>query len=446
LKIVRRLGTGFVFALLLAVATASSALLVEGGYRAYLHRVLMTSVEPAPQSAQERRFVFYSKPEPWRFAAVGGFEFKEGRWMNGVIENGAFSYCEFFGEGNQYGGFGRVSEDWDRADLRVLLVGSSYTLTNENEQGVGELLRSRLAAALERRVSLINLSRDSTGVLTMFDIAADRIPSLRPDIVLFAFNTAAFGYRRHWREVRRISADTEALFLLKGPEPSAPRTRALPQGSIVSALTTPEWCSAMMQAKAGGDEKRLRDDPTVRRLVAAYDEYLSAVSRPPVVLDFLRTDISFMWNALAHGDPFKDLTVREEVSIFTPLTITDYKEDAAFMAALARVQSSGVPYLLLHIPALPEMQEGPDYYTFGRFGVAEEIERALAASLEDRTGHDIDHMWRRYSTFERSDPEALVQDKHNWHPSAAGEWALANGMAQSVLEQIRRAPIVRWEN
>jgi len=436
MSVLRRLRTGLVYAALLTLATGLCAFLVEGGYRVYLSHALNAATDANLPPAEETAFNFYGRPEPWRFARAGGFEFNEGRWLNGTIEKGQFVQCGFFGEGNRYGGYGRISQDWDAAELRVLLLGSSYTLSP-----MAESLRERLSQALGRRVALINLSRDATGVLTMFDIAAEKIEELAPDLVLFTFNTSAFGYDRHWREIWPLSDDAGALVLLKDPEPQASRRRALPQPAIVSSLASPEWCDEMKRAKAAGEEARLRDDATVRALVAAYETYRAELAPPPVVLDFLRTDVSFVWNTFAHRDPFHDMTLREEVAIFTPLEILDYAQDPIFMASLERVKASGVPYFLMHIPALPEMEDGPEDYAYGRFGVREEVERALSASLEQLTGHEIDHMWKRYSPEERRDPQALVKGEKNWHPNEAGGEVLANAMAQAVLEELQSAPV-----
>jgi hypothetical protein len=434
--VLRTLGTWLAYGLLLLVATAGGAVVVEGGYRLYLGRALTVATDADAPPAAETAFTFYSRPEPWRFARNGGFEYNEGRWLNGIIEKGEFKVCGFFGEGNRYGGFGKLEQDWDGAELRVLLLGSSYTLSTD----VGEQLRQGLESALRRRVALLNLSRDATGILTMFDIAAEKIEELRPDLVLFTFNTSAFGYGRHWREVRPVSDDAGALVLLKDPEPLAPRTRSLPQPAIVSALASPQWCEEMTRAREVGDTARLRDDATVRALIDAYEVYRSSLARPPVVIDFLRTDVSFAWNTLVYQQPFHGMTLREEVAIFTPLEILDYAQDETFMAALERVKASDVPFTLLLIPALPEMEDGADY-AFGRFGVREDVERALSASLESLTGQAVDHLWKRYTAAEQREPRALVLGEKDWHPNAAGGQALANALKQVVLEHLPPARV-----
>lgn len=435
----RRLRGALANAALLVAVCAFCAIAVEAGYRWYLQYSLVPAGSDAPPAA-EASFVFYTKPEPWRFARAGGFEYNEGRWSNGVIEKGAFLRCRFFGEGNRYGGYGSIKQQWESADLRILMLGSSYTLMGENDNNPAEHMRQALKQKLNRPVAVINLSRDSTGILTMFDIAAEKIAELRPDIILFTFNTSAFGYDRHWRTVRPLTAYAEILYLLKDPDPSTPRRRALPQPAIVSKEVTPEWCAAMIAAKERGEERRLREDPVVRHLVEAYEQYRTKHAPAPVALDFLRLDTSFVLNMVRHKDPFFGMKVQQEIAIFTPITMTDFREDPMFVAALDKVKTSKLPFFLIHVPALPEMQTGAPY-AHGRFGVREEIERPLSANLEVVTGQTVHHLWDRYSAADRAAPSELVYGENNWHPNERGSRAAGLAMAQIISEYLAATPM-----
>ena len=83
-------------------------------------------------------------------------------------------------------------------------MGSSYSLVlNEDGRAVGDVLEQRLSRRLGQPVSVLNFSRDSTGLLTYFDIARVKAAELKPHLMLFVVSTTALGHQRHWRVVHR---------------------------------------------------------------------------------------------------------------------------------------------------------------------------------------------------------------------------------------------------
>jgi hypothetical protein len=419
---------------LLVGVSAFCLLAVEIGYRYFLSRTITLPEQYQPKVAENPTFNFFGVPAPWRFSADAGFDFVEGRWMYGQIENGTFSNCRFYGEGNALTGYGAIKQDWETADVRVLLLGSSFTLVWGTEEGTSEQLRQGLERLWGRKVALLNLSRDATGVLTMFDIAASRMPKLRPDLVLFAFNTTAFDYGRHWRTLRPLDSESLVLYLLRDPLDRVDRRRALPQPYVITPRATGEWCEGMQAAKEAGNGRKLREDPVLIQMIAEHKRYARELAPPPLALDLYRYDRSFVYNRIIHNDPYFGLKLIDEVSIFTPLSIHDYRMDPAFFSALAAVKASKVPFLLLHIPARSEMDDS-HLINFGEGAVPADTERDLAKSLEAATAHTIIHLWPAYPSDLRANPATLVISEKDNHPSRLGAKALASAMVRVISDR-----------
>ena len=155
---------------------------------------------------------------------------------------------------------------------------------------------------------------------------------------------------------------------------------------------------------------------------------------PPARVDVFAVNRSFVYNRLAHGNPWHGV-VAEEETVYGPLASKDYRQDARFVSAVESVKRSGIPFVMIHIPAFPEIEGGANGdFSFGRFGVPAERERSLAQSLELATGQPIVHLYRDYDAAVKSDPLALVYGRDNSHPSPKGVEAMAAALERIVLE------------
>jgi hypothetical protein len=128
------------------------------------------------------------------------------------------------------------------------------------------------------------------------------------------------------------------------------------------------------------------------------------------------------------------LKLIDEVSIFRPLSIHDYRLDPGFASALAVVKASKVPFLLMHIPARYEMDDSHPF-KFGQAGVAVDTEEALSQSLEATTEQPIIHLWPQYPPDLQMNPDALVISEKDNHPSRLGAKALAKAMVRAISDR-----------
>src|SRR5262249_26459690 len=259
-------------ALVLGVFIVLSLVLVEVGYRVYLSLRLVTEVSASvkPESGAPT-FSFWAYPAAWRFDKDLGFVFNDGPWLAGNIVEGKFNGCGVSGSGNRYGNAYAVHSDYEHAALKVLMLGSSYTMV-PNPEGwtVADVLGRRLSERLGKSVSVLNFARDATGVLSYFDIARAKATELKPDLMLFAVSSTGLGYQRHWRVVYRdpqFSGIWRMAFSLDPTDNLSNRRRVVVQSQVISDEVNPTWCDRMGNAMKSGDVTALRGDPLVVKLM-----------------------------------------------------------------------------------------------------------------------------------------------------------------------------------
>lgn len=419
--------------LVFLIVSALCFVAVELGYRQFLIKQMATETTQHPPPPEDATIAFYSKPWPWRFELVGGFAFNLGKWYAANLEKKSFKNCIAIGEGNEFGGYGRVVVPWESADLKVLLLGSSYTLRGQIGADTGELVRQKLAALTGLRVSVINRSLDSTGILTAFDVAADSVERLQPDVIALTFNTSAFGYRRHWRTVTSIGNGLYILNMSLDPRDTIDPNRSFVSANIVVESMTEQWCDTMLAAKERGDLERMRHDPIINKAIEGYELYRKIQAEPKRSKEFGRWDVSFVYNMIRYKDPYHNLNVKEDYAVFNPLTIHDFREDRGFNEAQTKLSASGVPLLLLHIPAMPEFSGEPNY-AFSKFGVVQAVGDDLVKSLESASKTKIQHLLDYYPKDERLNWTNLIESDKDWHPNAHGNDVLAKAIANAIKQ------------
>jgi len=413
---------GVAFAVLLTLA------LVELGYRVYLWQSVSQAAAAPPPANERPSFSFYGENAPWRLDAAYGFKFNEGDWLQGRIRDGAFDSCEVTGLGNRYGNAGLALGDYESAEVKVALFGSSYTLVHiTGEDTTAIRLQKALAQRLGKTVHVLNFSRDATGFLTMFDIARSVVRDYKPDLMLFAFNTPALVYGRHWRVVKESAPGMRRMYFTQDPGGATPSDRALPHANPMSPRVDAAWCAAMAAAAARGDTQRLSGDPVVRALIDEFNA-IRRDQRPPIHAERILTarhSLVYAW--LAKGGALRGLTLTDPNAIWTPIALDDYASDAGFAAAVAEVKASGIPFHLIHIPALAELRTGIAFPE-GAGGVSTAQRTALLASLERMTGKKIVELMDYYEPSVLKDPLALVASEEDSHPSLAGASAMARAL------------------
>jgi hypothetical protein len=437
----------FVFRILtISIFLVITAVMVEGTYRIYLWRSLDITADAAP-TASSNSYVFYAYPPPWKFDLQQGFTFNEGVWLSGLIKDGAFGGCSAALHGNKYGNAFGVWGDYETADVKIILYGSSYTLvgpepftlagpvaSGDTSETTANLLAQRLSRQMGKKVVVLNFSRDATGILNLFDVADVTVGKLKPDLLLFTFNTTAYEYQRHWRVVKQDRSGFWRFYQSLEPAETTDPRKTILQGTVISSEVTPQWCATMEAAQKAHQDDTLRNDPVVKDIVRQHEQLAHDMNAPIYGIDFGSLKTSFVYNLLAYGDPYYRMQIFEPRTIYAPLSIDSYRQDEQFVHEVDSVKKTGVPFLLVHLPTLKEFQNG-GAAAYGSYSAPAAREQSLAKSLEDLTGHPIIDLGRYYTEAEVKDAAELVRSPQDSHPSGRGISAMADALQRLVTEK-----------
>lgn len=422
--------------------------ITECGYRIFLSGKVEQDRERFNKPESNPSFGFWGYPSPWMFDLNFGSKYSDGHWASGSIVKGAFASCgKEEGPGNKYGNYGVSIGDFSKADLKIALFGTSYTMmdgagkgvaTGRGENTMTNLLQEELAKRLGKSVHILNFSRDSTGILTMFDIAKFVARDYKPDLLLFTFNTAALGYRRYWRIVKEVRPGFYRMYHSLDPSEILDPMRSMVHITPITKLFTPAWCADMLAAKRLGDEKRLRNDPLVRELIAEYRGIMRERNVPRVIVNFWSFQISFVYNYLKFKDPFHGIEIFSSNTIWAPLELSSYSRDQEFIEAVSLIKESKVPFHMIHIPTFQEMRAySKTDRNYEPPKLTENTVQLIAfGSIAKLTGKKILNLLDYYPAEALSDPLKLVNGENDSHPNGEGVRAMADAMFKVLNDQV----------
>ena len=340
----------------------------------------------------------------WRYDEAMGQSYPP-IWEQGAIVKGAFHSFKSVAPLNKYGTYGEAIGSYLDAEVKVALFGSSFTPPK-----CSKMIQQKLAKALGKSVHVLNFSVGSNGFLSMFDIARVKIPEFRPDIMLFTNNASAYLYSRIWRFDK--PAGEHIWYFVQSFEPKQvfdPNVAHIHPATITTDLITDEWIARMREAKEQGDEKTLRGDPLVKRLIAEYEK-LQDYTR---ILDEI------------HGPAV--IALPGEYS---------YHQDQRFLDAVEYVQSTGIPYYVVHVPQHAEVKsENPSDFSFPSAGVPEEQGRRYAAELDQITGRATIHLVDYYNPKDMENPSLMFDSPVGGHPSDHGNEVMARAFVKMLMEK-----------
>ncbi len=384
----------------------TGAALTEGLYRAYLYRTARARfVRRVPGS-----LAVYDRPF-WVYDERFGYVYPAGEKVHVTsISDGRVVSCGYWTDFNAEGNIGKIVGDYATAALRVLVFGDSFTATVHDGVTWPLVLQERLTRRLGREAHVVNFARDGYGVLQMFDLAAAKIPEWKPDLVVFSFITNDLERIRFWRTVTKVNGRWRYLVSPRAtPDPD-------PLISYDTALYHPDATAAWCRSRKG----RTGADRVLRDVEAVYQRGVSVGERRAANAFTLRH--SYVLARLRRGDPFAGVP---GMFSFPQVPYDDYADDARFVKSVRAVESTGVPYALVHLAFYPELKAGREYITNYR-------EARLLASLARLTEKEILET-RGHIRLPIEDPERLIQSPSNYHPSRAGLELYADAVAEIVI-------------
>ncbi len=322
-----------------------------------------------------------------------------------------------------------------------MIVGSSLSIIRDDKgQLVNEVMMDDLSERLGKSVSVVNFSRDGTGVLSYIDAAAAKVEELNPDAVILLANTVSLNYRRHWRVVLPDGDGFNRLWFLLDPiehPTDLNLSRMVPQTPFVYDRITDPWCRRLAAAKDRGDSQALVDDPLIKAMVAEHGRIADRIATPQVTVDFWRHDVSFVFNVLSSGDPFKGVPIFGEQPVYSPMTFDRYEEDPQFVAAMDRLKARKIPIIPVHLATLPEVQSNG-----GEFELAGN-RASLIADLERALGMRFVNLYRYYPDEYGPSPQRLFKSNVDFHPSPLGVDIMAAALERMLLEHEATAELFR---
>jgi hypothetical protein len=192
---------------------------------------------------------------------------------------------------------------------------------------------------LGRRASVVNFGRDGYGLLQMMDLAAVKVPELRPDLVLVTFISDDLSRARFWRTVATVDGEERVLTTTE-PERNPSIDRAA-DTAMIDSRATEGWCRAELGGGDGGATTRLVLDKKRRLMSHAGRDGLRRSSLWTV-------RHSFVWNRIVHGSAVHFATRRPTASQNPRLGMVDYAADPRFVAAVETVRRKAGKLVLIH--------------------------------------------------------------------------------------------------
>ncbi len=328
-------------------------------------------------------------------------------WAQGAIVKGAYHSFSWKEPVNRYGNYGEAKGSWLEADLKIAVFGSSFTAPETTE-----LFQEKLSEKLGKSVHVLNFSIGSTGILSIFDVAREKIPVYKPDLMLFTYNATAYRYPRIWRYNEKSSDHFWRFVQSLIPGRNIHPEKSSIHGQIlITDLITEEWVDRMDRAKEEGDEAMLRSDPLVLRFIEEYhrlqDENKERQEQHGTVHIALPEDYSYL-------------------------------ADRRFIDNAEFINSTGIPYYMTHLPTKNELdaENQRDFY-FHAVGVPEKQGRQYVEEVNKITGREVVHLVDHYDPELLKNPDRLIVSEFDGHPGQDGIPAMADAFIRLVLDDAR---------
>ena len=404
--------------LLLTISLMVGLTFSEAAYRIYL------------RSSEADRFVsegdlkslgpigFYNR-SLWEFDEELGYRYAKGPIYLSSIVNGSrvSESCEVNPETNSRGNQGRIKGTWPDADVKIAVFGDSFTAAPTLEGMTWpNFFQDILEKRLGRRVNVVNFGRDGYGILQMFDAAKAKLPEWRPDIAVIAFITDDLGRARFWRTVNVIDGELRVLTTPK-PTPKADPDNSY-ETYILHPEATQEWCRQV--SKQGGLDRIAGE---VLEKYIRFRRPVQALKADPLTLRH-----SYLFGLLWHRDPFFHIKSGSGQRFSLRLgAMAAYDKDARMVENVRYLEELAIPYILVHLPILEEMQMDTEY-------LLSATDEALFDNLEYLTGRKVFGLLD-YVKRPVKDPVGLTVGPGNPHPNGKGMIFYAEAMTTLLIRE-----------
>jgi hypothetical protein len=389
-----------------AVAAVVGFLVVETGYRVHLlHKD--PRIQLRPETIAELPVVGVYNRSLWRFDAAEGYQYVDDPVFTTQIKDRRIAGCMRLPPINKYGSPGLAEGHYEDAKIKLAVFGDSFSVfADANNMTWVNHLQRVLQDRIGRSAHVLNFARDGIGLAQMFDIAAIKVPERKPDLAIIAFATNNATLPRIWRIEKVFNGELRVFTTF---EPT--QTPDL-SSSYDTYILHPEAQGAWCEARGTGG-------PLDKIGLEMIDKYLRF--RVPRHSAFTLSR-SFLWHRIVHANPFVSAFERGAGAGFSA---DDLAKDKRLIAAIATLEQSGVPYLLVHLPFYPEVKTGEEYSSPMAARVAQEI-----GHLSKRPVHAL----LKHIQLPIPDPERMNHSAENMHPSTWGMQMYAAAVSAIILK------------
>jgi len=427
---------------LITVSLLITLAMLEGAYRVYLKFKIENTEVQKVGNKKNSVISFMNEKGAWTFDKDVGFNFRPEGYLSGQIVAGKFSGCGQVKHFNSRGNISSREINFNNADIKGALIGSSYTMGRAKDGRLfHEVLSDNLSKKTGKNVLVENYSRDRFGVIQMLDMAAKVATSAKPDFIIIIFNSATIGMPRLWRVVQRDQDGFSNFVWVNEPE----KVDLTPQNSRVHRYVlynkvTPEWCTMMKKAQKEGRLDILANDPVIKAIIKRYNEYETKGKLPEIKIDLTTLSSSFLYNRLIHRNAFWNMGIyKSQNNPLTGLQIDDYGLSQKFLESVKLLNGTGIPYYLVHIPEYPELRTGNEWESVGSGSMPIKRGLALVSSLEKRLDHKILSFLpaiKKSAIDIETLPRKAGPPNMDWHPSTSGVSVYANILGDMIASRL----------
>ncbi|MGC2080859.1 MAG: SGNH/GDSL hydrolase family protein, partial [Xanthobacteraceae bacterium] len=267
---------------------AFGILILEVLYRGYL-RVEYPARFANPPADQ--LFTTWDTPM-WRYSDRFGYDYVPAQDVTqAVVQNSHVVLCETEKYVNEQGNIGPGVSDYGRATYKILVFGDSFSASALNGQTWPSILQAKLEEVTKRRVRVLNLARDGYGVLQMFDLAAAKVPELKPDLVIFAFNASALSRARSWRVL--VGRGDDVRFVTTTQNSEIPPLDLSTDFALIAPAATRKWCANMLHQSPQAQER----DPVLINILRKR-RYIEGENGPMAIASVYGVRSSYVYDRL----------------------------------------------------------------------------------------------------------------------------------------------------
>ena len=367
-----------------------------------------------------RKGVFHSYPYRVTNSAHGvyddnfGLKYKPNHkwtWFN--VINGKVTLCpDAVFVSNQDGLDGKTTiDEYNHADLKMLVFGDSFTHWNQKGYTWPDLLQENLANKLDVNVGVLNYGRGGYSILQMFDLAEAKIKEHQPDLVIFAFITDDLTRARLWFKTMEIGGYTRILV-------SPKKDDFHPKFTLDTVLVNPSvdlaWCKKSL--------KNRKSNPVLEQLNKQYEEIRRSFYKRRGLTEENLFSVSnfYLFNRIIYGKAFLPRFGLPQI------TINDFVVDKQLVSKIKSIKNSKTPYLLFHLPIKKEIDQSKIQ--------TNQQQALLLASLERLTNKKVSFLFKEIDKYEV--PEVIDSRPHDIHPNFSGLKLYADLITGHVIKNI----------